>query len=263
MKDNIKKTVLITGATSGIGLEFALVCAKNGHDLVLVARKKDVLHTLAKELEAKHDVAVTVIVKDLSDPQSPLEIFNELQHKKVFVDILINNAGFATHGFFAQSDIERELQMMQVNMISLTHLTRVFLPAMIQQKYGRILNMASTAAFLPGPLMAVYYASKAYVLSFSEALANELQGTGVTVTALCPGPTKTHFAETAHVENSRLFQGNILTPLVVARAGYLGMMKGRTVVIPRTRDQFLTLGARLLSGKLAAAGARYLQERGK
>ncbi|MCA9929933.1 MAG: SDR family oxidoreductase, partial [Anaerolineales bacterium] len=198
-----KQTALITGASGGIGYELARKIAQQGHNLVVVARSESKLMKLAQDFNKQFGVNVTVMVKDLAQSAAPDEIYNELQANEIDVDILVNNAGFASYGLFHELDRQKELNMMQVNMVALTHLTHLFLPGMVERGYGRILNIASTAAFQPGPLMAVYYATKAYVLSFSEAIANELDGTGVTVTALCPGPTESGFQARAAMEDSK------------------------------------------------------------
>ena len=181
------------GASGGIGLEFARILARNKYDLVLVARSTDKLRQLAEELTKTHGIAVKILTADLSKLTAPDEIYRALQSENIAVDILINNAGFALHGKFEQTNLSTELDMIQVNMTSLTHLTKLFLCDMVRRKSGKILNVASTAAFQPGPLMAVYFATKAYVVSFSEAIANELQGTGVTVSVLCPGTDGNEF----------------------------------------------------------------------
>jgi len=190
-------TALITGATSGIGLELASLAAQDRHDLVLVARQRERLESVGRGLAEEYGVRVSVLPKDLSDPSTPPQIGRDLAARGIAVDVLVNNAGFGVYGLFAETEIDRELEMIQVNVVALTHLTKLILAGMLARRLGRILNVASTAAFQPGPLMAVYYATKAYVLSFSEALANETAGTGVTVTTLCPGPTPTGFAERA------------------------------------------------------------------
>src|ERR1700693_836076 len=199
------QTALVTGGSGGIGLEIAKVLARNGCDLVLVARKRDTLEAAAGQIEGKFDVRVQVFAADLRRPDAPQTIFNFLHNENIPIEALVNNAGFGLGGEFADTKIKRELEMIQVNIVALTHLTKLFLPPMIKRNSGRVLNVASTAAFQPGPLMAVYYATKAYVLSFSEALAEELRNSGVTVTALCPGPTQTAFASSAEVGGSRLF----------------------------------------------------------
>jgi hypothetical protein len=228
----MNKTALITGASSGLGKEFAIIHASKGDNLVLVARSKDKLDTLKFELEKQYGVSVYVIGKDLSDQYAPKTVYDELKIQKIHVDYLINNAGFGDFGLFAETKWEKQLEMINLNITCLTYLTRLFLPEMIKNKFGKILNLASTAAFQPGPTMSVYFATKAYVLSFSEAIANELKGTGVTVTALCPGATDTGFKVASSLDNSNLFNGNqIATSKEVAEFGYTMMMKGKTVVI--------------------------------
>lgn len=256
-------TALITGASSGIGLELAKLFAADGHDLILVARSNDALEKLAQELTGKHNVKARVLPVDLSLSSASNQIYEQLSG--VEVEFLINNAGFGTFGMVAETKESSLLEMMQVNIVALTQLTRLFLPGMIKRKRGRILNVASTAAFQPGPLMAVYYASKAYVLSFSEALANETKGTGVTVTALCPGPTLTGFQKRAHMEDSNLVSGNlpVMDAAGVARIGYHAMMKGKTLVIPGMTNRLLAFSVRLGPRKLVTAIARHLQEKGK
>ncbi|MCA9922498.1 MAG: SDR family oxidoreductase, partial [Anaerolineales bacterium] len=214
-----KQTALITGASGGIGYELARKIAQQGHNLVVVARSESKLMKLAQDFNKQFGVNVTVMVKDLAQSAAPDEIYNELQANEIDVDILVNNAGFASYGLFHELDRQKELNMMQVNMVALTHLTHLFLPGMVERGYGRILNIASTAAFQPGPLMAVYYATKAYVLSFSEAIANELDGTGVTVTALCPGPTESGFQARAAMEDSKLVQSGLMDAATVAKMG--------------------------------------------
>lgn len=255
------KTALVTGASSGIGLELAKQFAGKGYNLVLVARSRDKLAKLADELTQTHGIQAKVLGKDLSDPASPTEVYQQLQQEEVQVDVLVNNAGFATYGFFAELDLNTELQMMQVNIVTLTHLTKLFLPDMLRRKQGKILNLASTAAFQPGPLMAVYYASKAYVLSFSEALANELQGTGVTVTVLCPGPTESGFQARANMEDSKLVSdGGLMTSQTVAQIGYTALMEGKTVVTPGFKNQILSLVPRFLPRNFVTQTVRNMQE---
>jgi uncharacterized protein len=258
---NLGKTALITGASSGIGYEFTRLFAKNGYDLVLAARSEKQLMQLAHDLKEKFGVSVKVIVKDLSQASAPEEIFTELQQEGVTIDVLVNNAGFATYGMFAEIDLAAELQEMQLNMVTLTHLTKLFLPDMLKRRRGKILNVASTAAFQPGPLMAVYYATKAYVLSFSEALANELRGTGVSVTTLCPGPTESGFQKRASIEESRLVSGKkIMDAARVARAGYRALMAGKTVVIPGLRNKILAEAVRFSPRKMVTQVSRNMLE---
>src|SRR5215218_3749490 len=228
-----RQTALITGASGGIGLELARLFAAGGYDLVLVARSTAKLEELAGELR-QHGGTVRVLAKDLASPESPEEVFRELEAAGVVVDVLVNNAGFATYGPFVEIDLGRELEELQLNVVTLTHLTKKLLPGMLARRRGGVLNLASTAGFQPGPLMAVYYATKAYVISFSEALAEELSGTGVAVSVLCPGPTATGFQRRAGMEASKLFSGmlQVADAAAVARAGYEGFRAGRRIVIP-------------------------------
>ena len=191
------KTALITGASSGIGLELAHLFARDGYRLVLVARSRGALRELGDDLQSRYNVTVRISPRDLAHPSTPNELYQELQEAGIVLDVLVNNAGFGGGGAFLSTDWNNEAEMMQVNMVALTHLTKLFLPQ-IRAREGKLLNVASVAAFQPGPFMAVYYASKAYVLHFTEALAEELRGTGVTVTCLCPGPVKTNFQKRAH-----------------------------------------------------------------
>lgn len=255
------KLALITGATTGIGYELAKLFARDRYDLILVARDEARLIKVGGELKEKHGVSVKVVTKDLSLPGAPQEIFSELERQSVMPDVLVNNAGYGTWGPFADSDLSVQIGMIQVNVIALTQLTRLFLPALISRKQGRILNVSSTAGFQPGPLMAVYYATKAFVLSFSEALANELQGTGVTVTVLCPGPTATEFQRRAGVQHFKFFTGrSAMTAEKAARAGYRALMQGRALVIPGIRNKFLAFSERLLPRTLIIGIVRSLQD---
>jgi short-subunit dehydrogenase len=249
-------TALITGASSGIGAEFARLCAADGYDLILVARREELLDDLARELETRHKIAVQVIAADLADPSAPDAIYQGVGDQRV--DILVNNAGFGAHGPFAASEWRVDRNLFEVNMASLVHLTRLFLPGMAQRGFGRVLNVASTAAFVPGPFMAMYYASKAFVLSFSHAVASELQGSGVTLTVLCPGPTRTGFESAAGLSHSRLFRGRAMQAADVARQGYTAMMQGKVEIIAGARNRWLILGTRLAPRTLLAGLARRL-----
>lgn len=256
-----KQTVLITGASGGIGYELAKVFAREGYNLVLVARSEQKLAETAADLGGKHQVTVKVIVKDLAGPMAPDEIYAELRRESIAIDILVNNAGFATYGPFVELDLAKELEMLQLNVVALTHMTKLFLTDMLARRAGKILNVASTAAFQPGPLMAVYYASKAYVLSFSEAIANELRGTGVMVTALCPGPTQSGFQARARMEDSRLLTSGVMDAETVAWAGYRGLMAGKTVIIPGLRNRLLALAPRFTPRRMTTEIVRRAQER--
>ena len=255
-------TALVTGATSGIGLELATLLARDGHDVVLVARTKERLDVVARGLTEEFGVRATVLASDLARPEAPAEIFRQLEARGIPVDVLINDAGFGTHGPFSATPLERDLAMVQVNVAAPTALARLALTGMLELRKGRILNVASTAAFQPGPLMAVYYATKAYVLSFSEALANELSGSGVTVTALCPGPTLTEFQKSAGVEKTALFTGPlVMSAAAVARAGYRGMRRGQRLVIPGIANKALVQALRVSPRRLATAVIRRIQEK--
>lgn len=257
---NQEKVALITGASSGMGSEFAKLFAQDHYNLVLVARSEKALVQLANELSQKYNINVKVLVKDLSHPEAADEIFAALQKDGIQVDVLVNNAGFATYGFFADTELVAELQMMQLNIVALTHLTKLLLRGMLKRKSGKILNLASTAAFQPGPLMAVYYASKAYVLSFSEAIANEVEGTGVSVTVLCPGPTESGFQKRAAMEQSKLVKGRkIMDAATVAKIGYRGLMNRQAIVIPGLSNQLLVLSIRFLPRGLVRSIVRNMQ----
>jgi short-subunit dehydrogenase len=227
-----KGRALVTGASRGIGYELARLFAGTGFDVVLVARSEDELREHAEYFEDRFDVRADVVVADLSDPEAPEDIYETCQERGLEVTVLVNNAGFATQGPFVETDLETELDELQVNVTALTHLTKRFLPAMVDRRAGGVLNVASSAAFLPGPLMAVYYASKSYVLSFSEAIAEEVRGDRVSVTCLCPGPVDTGFQERAGVEDQTLVQLGTKDPRAVARAGYRGLLQGDVVVVP-------------------------------
>lgn len=257
-----RQTALITGASGGIGEEIARILAQRGYDLVLVARSQDKLQALADELAAQHRVQARALAADLADPQAPARLAARLADQGLSIDLLVNNAGFASYGPFAELDLDHELRLLQVNIVALSHLTRLLLPGMVARRRGHILNVASTAAFMPGPLMANYYASKAFVLSLSEALNNELAGSGVSVTALCPGPTSTGFQARAQMEQSRLVSGRaIMDAATVARAGVDGLLRGQPVVIPGLMNRIQTLLPRLLPRALVPGIVRSAQER--
>ena len=255
-------TALVTGASGGIGEEFAKLLASKGCDLVLVARSGDKLATLAESLKGAHKIQAYALPLDLSAASSPGQIQTFLESRHLSVDVLINNAGFGTFGPFAESDLETELGQIQLNVTTLTHLTRLVLPGMVKRGKGRILNVASTAAFQPGPMMAVYYATKAYVLSFSEALANELKGTGVTSTCLCPGPTTTGFNARAKLGNGGMLSKKsvMMDAATVARRGYDGMMKGRRLVIPGLLNKVLAHSTRMGTRGLSASIVRRIMD---
>jgi len=257
----MSKTALITGASGGIGYELALLLARDGFDCILVARSRDKLDELAARLESEFRVKTLVVARDLSKPTAVDEIYEEVSAASMSIDVLVNNAGFPVYGRFVDTDWQAELDMLQVNVVALTALTKLFVRGMVERRNGRILNLASTAAFVPGPLMAVYYASKAYVLSFSQALANELQGTGVTVTALAPGPTRTGFQKRGVMEDSRLVRGQIADAKSVAAGGYRGMMRGKTIVIPGFSNKLIPWVARVSPRGTVTRVVRRMQER--
>ena len=239
------ETVLVTGASSGIGRELAKCFAADGCRLILLARKRQALQALADELREAHKTQSEVLTADLGQPDAPLSTFRHLQANGTRVDVLVNNAGFGAYGQFAELSSERQLEMVQVNVTALTHLTRLFLPQMLERHRGGVLNVASTAGFQPGPLMAVYFATKAYVLSFSEAIAEETSGTGVTVTALCPGATATNFAEAAKARFSRRFVSLSMSAEYVARLGHRAFRRGQAVAVTGWRNRLLAGAVRL------------------
>lgn len=242
-----KKTALITGGSTGIGFELARQFAAHGHDVVLVARKADQLEAAAGKIEGKYGVSARTISMDLADANAPQRLFDALSGDDVQIDFLVNNAGFGFGGDFVDTDIDRELDMIQVNCSALIHLTKLFLPPMLKRKEGKILNVASTASFQAGPGHSIYYASKAFVLSFSEAIAEELRKTGITVTALCPGPTESNFSERAGTNKSRLFtQAKVASAEEVARFGYVAMMKGTRVAIPGMQNKLMIQAERFV-----------------
>ena len=256
-----RQTALVTGASGGIGWELARAFAAGGYDLVLVARSAGKLEELAGELRTRNGIAARALAADLARPGSPDEVFQDLANARVAVDVLVNNAGFATFGPFAETDLASELEEIRLNVAALTHLTKRFLPGMLARRRGGVLNVASTAAFQPGPLMAVYYATKAYVLFFSEALAEELRGTGVTVTALCPGPTATGFQARADMEGSGLFTGfmKVMDAAAVARAGYQGFRSGQRIVVPGLLNKLVAQSVRVSPRRLVTRIVRTMQ----
>jgi len=253
------RTALITGASGGLGEKFAWLLASDHHDLVLVARSKEKLELLAKELSLKYSIRTTALTYDLSQKDAVGSLLQELSEKNLQIDILINNAGFGAYGKFHETTYDHEKQLLTVNIEALTELTKMLLPDMVKRGSGKILNVASTAAFAAGPLMAVYYASKAYVMNLSIALNEELKGTGVSVTCLCPGPTKTGFEAGAGMQNSRLFKSALMDAATVATIGYRAMLKGKPLVVSGIRNKISTFGTRLVPRSLAAKIAKAVQ----
>jgi short-subunit dehydrogenase len=254
------ETALITGASSGIGLELARLFAADGSDLVLVARSQGKLEQLAAELSHAHGVNARVVAADLADRTAPRSIFNQLSSEGVQVDVLVNNAGFGAVGLFAELPLERHLDMIQVNVAALTHLTRLFLPSMIQRRRGGVFTVASMAGFEAGPYQAVYFATKAYDLLLTEALAEELKGTGVKVSCLAPGRTATGFAAVAGQETSLTFRAGGMDAKTVARAGYRGFRNGKLLVIPGVQNKLALLVVRLSPRWTIRKAVKWLQK---
>ena len=254
------KTALITGAASGLGYELSLLLANDGYNLILIDIDNDNLLSAKFEIEKSFASKVSILKKDLSKPNVAIEIMDEIS--TTTIDVLVNNAGFGLFGTFTNTEWERELDMLHLHILTTTHLTKLVLEGMVKRRSGKILNMSSLAAFQPGPLMSIYYASKAYLLSFSEAIANELKGTGVTVTALCPGPTKTEFQKVVSNNTSEnKISFNMACPSKVAQYGYSAMKKGRTVAIPGVINKFLSTIHRFVSRGMATRIVRNIQEK--
>lgn len=247
-----KKTALITGASSGIGKEFARIHASKGGNLIIVARREDKLKELKSELEKKHNINVMIIVKDLTLPQAAFEIHKEVKEAGIEVDYLINNAGFGGRGKFHERAWEKDLTMINLNVVALTALTRFFLPDFVKKNRGKILNVSSTASLVPGPLQSVYYATKAYVTSFSNGISEELHDTNITVTALLPGATESEFAKTSGMDKTSLFT-KASSAKDVAMAGYNAMLEGKLNVIAG-----VTFGQRMMMGMAPALPKKML-----
>lgn len=246
----MSKTALITGASKGIGRELAIIFAKENINLVLVARSGDILNQLKKELESNYSIFVLTIAKDLSSRNAVVELFNELRDNDIEIDYLINNAGFGDYGIFAETAWDRYEKMIELNITTLTQLSHLFINHWKGRRPGKILNIASTAAFQPGPMMAVYFATKSYVLSLSEALGCELKNHNITVTALCPGPTHTSFGEESKMNASELVKNvKIANAKDVAMLGYKSMMKGKATVIHGTINKLAPFAIRFLPRK--------------
>lgn len=258
----MSKTALVTGAASGLGYELALLLAKDDYKLILVDIDAVCLKKAKSALEKTTLLEVDTVVKDLSEKNAAKAILKSINNQPI--DVLINNAGFGLYGSFVETDWERECDMLHLHIVTTTHLTKLVLEGMVRRGSRKILNMSSLAAFQPGPLMAIYYASKGYMLSFSEAIANELKGTGVTVTALCPGPTKTAFQETVSSHSCKnKITFNMASAQAVAAYGYNAMQKGKTYAIPGRFNKFLAVLPRLLSRNAAAAVVRHIQEKNR
>mgnify|MGYP000473160849 CR=1 FL=1 len=253
------KTALVTGAASGLGAEFAVLLAKDSYNLVLVDVDGNNLRDVKERVQKTYNVHIKVIEKDLSEPNVAQDIFESING--ISLDVLINNAGFGLFGPFCDTEWHRESEMLFLHINTTTQLTKLALKIMLKQGYGKILNVSSLAAFQPGPLMSIYYASKAYILSFSEAIANVVKHTGVTVTVLCPGQTKTSFQATvskSSLQNQNHFK--MACPLRVAKYGYDSMLKGKTVVVPGRVNKFLALISRFIPRNTATSIVRRIQE---
>ena len=252
-----RRTALITGASSGFGVEFARLFARDGFDLVLVARSGAEMEELAQLLDQRFGSTTIVIPKDLSQPHAGSELVDNLHQRGVTIDALVNNAGFAQYGRFVEADPAGLIDMLQVNVVALTELTRALLPGMVERGWGRIVNLGSVGSFAPAPMTGAYAATKAFVLSFSLALTEELKGTGVTVTALCPGPTATGFQARAAMADSKLIAGRRLDSADdVVRAGYAAMQKGRPLLVTGATSRLFAFASRFLrrttTAKIAA-----------
>jgi short-subunit dehydrogenase len=254
------ETALITGASSGIGMHLAHEFARHGHPVILVAPVESELREVAQQLATNGGGEAIVIAKDLEEPNAPQEIFDELQQRGVTVDILVNNAGHGQHGHFWEIPLEKDLSMMRLNMEAMLRMTKLFLPPMLARGRGRIMNNASVGGFEPGPTLAVYHATKAFVLSLTEAIATELKETGVTATALCPGPTDTDFFPKADMEATRAMQ-QAMAPQDVAKAGYEAVMKGDRLVVPGGMNKALVFARRFLTeGAQAKMNEKMMEE---
>lgn len=254
-------TALVTGASGGIGYELARLLAQDGHNLILVSRNQTRLEKAAEDIENECGNRVAVLAKDLAAPESPVELFDAIRETRVEIDVLVNNAGFGINGAFHERPLQEQIEMVQLNTTSLVHLTGLFLPEMVARQRGKIVNISSIAGFQPGPFMAIYYATKAFVTSFSEAIAAELIDTGVTVTAVCPGPTVTDFQKRAGNEDSNLNRGYMMMDApTVARIAYNGVKKNKTLVITGARNKLLVYGGRLLPRSVVINMTRSLNQ---
>lgn len=257
----MSKTALITGASNGIGYELAKVHAEKGDNLVLIARSKNKLDELKKELEEKHRIQVHIIGKDLSVAGAAVKVYEEVKQNNISIDYLINNAGLGDIGLFANCDWKKQENMINLNITALAHFTRLYLPDMIKQRSGKILNVASTAAFQPGPTMSVYFATKAFVLSFSEAVNEEVRDKGITVTALCPGSTESGFHAAAIGDNKELKERRLPSSRKIAEFGYRAMMKGKSVAIPGLMNSIMATSVRFIPRALMVKAVRKIQEK--
>lgn len=241
---------LVTGATSGIGLEIALNFARDGINLILVARTENKLMEIKEKIESEYGIEVLVLAKDLTREEAPDEIYKEVGKRGIRVDFLINNAGFGSFGRLKDTDYETEKDLVKLNVLSLLQMNKLFIPPMVERHYGYVMNVASLAAFMPGPVMANYYASKAYVLSLSEAMHEELKQDGIKVSALCPGPVRTNFQERAQLQKTDTAKSFIMEAKKVADVGYLGLWRGKAIVVPGTFEKIVPIITKLLPRSL-------------
>lgn len=257
----MKNAALITGASSGIGKELATIHAENGNNLILIARRKEKLEQLKKELQSKYSVKIEIISKDLTNSNAPKEIYEEVKKLNVEIQYLINNAGFGGLGKFIERNWQDDLDMINLNIIALANLTGLFLPDFVNRNSGRILNVSSTASLMPGPFQATYYATKAFVTSFSNAIAEELYNTNVTVTTLMPGPTATEFGKVSGMNKTKMFQ-NSFSARKVAEDGYKAMMDGKLDVITALSfsQKIMTKFIPFLPKKMLLKTVRKMQE---
>jgi len=252
-------TAVVTGASGGIGYELCRLMARDGYNLVMVARNQEKLTEVARELETEFGVKATVIPQDLSLAMAADQLAARIKELELPVHILVNNAGFGSYGTFSHSNSTTNLEMILTNVVALTRLTQLLLPELIANM-GKVLNVSSIAAFQPVPMFAVYAATKAYVLSFSEALAEELKDTGVSVTALCPGVTKTGFQKRSRMENTQAGLGKMRSALTVAKIGYQGMLRGHSVVVPGTMEKLMAAAVNLVPRRLVTKVSRRMMK---
>lgn len=250
----MNQTVLITGASSGIGKALANQFVEKNFNLVIVAEDADELSEAAGEFRNNYEVKVTEIPKNLTNEKAPAEVYNQLRSQEIQVNVLVNNAGVGQREKFHETDIEKDIRIIRLNIEALIRLTKLFIRDMVDRGEGKILNLGSVAGFQPGPLLAVYHASKAFVNSFSEAINEELEGTGVSVTVLCPGPTDTEFFDKADMENARILKdGIVMEPEEVARIGYEALMDEERIIIPGMSNKMLTFTRRLIPKSVQAS----------
>lgn len=257
----MNKTVLITGASVGIGYELSRIFARNGYNLVLVSRTRQKLEAVARELESKHDIQANIVVKDLSKSTAPQDLYNEIASDNIEITALVNNAGFGLNGNFIDISTEKQMELIQLNITSLTMLSRLFGADMVKRRSGQILNVASTGAFQAGPFMSTYFASKAYVLLFSEGIGNEFAQDGVDVSVLCPGPTLTGFGDRAEMNHAKILNVPwVMNAAQVADVGFAGLMNRKKIIIPGVMNKILAFSTRLTPRSLLVLILRYLNQ---